>query len=257
MGGAQNSLNPIGLKMNLVIDIGNTRVKAAVFDNGRAVAVHACESFGADEAKRLLELYPSVEKTIVSSTAADAADVARQMRRLAGHCLLFGAGVPVPIRSSYATPETLGADRIAAAVGAAWLYPGRNVAIADFGTALTVDLVTADGTYRGGFISPGLKMRFRALHDYTSRLPECSATERLLPLGDSTQSCIEQGVMQGMAAEAEGLIARLRAENEDLLIIFTGGDAKFFVKRIKNAIFADCEPVLCGLDRILEYNVPE
>ena len=154
-------------------------------------------------------------------------------------------------------PETLGRDRLAAAVGATVLYPGRNVLIVDFGTAVTIDLVTADATFRGGCISPGMKTRFRALHDYTAKLPLCAATESEELAGLTTRQAIELGVMNGIAFEIEGYAARMRSQIEDLCVIFTGGDANFFVKRIKNTIFANCNLVFCGLNRILEYNASE
>jgi len=242
--------------LNLIIDIGNTRAKTALFDDGRIVAASSWERIDGDVLARLSAEYPPICKAVVSSTGADAGPVVEMLTRRIGRCLHFRPGVPVPLACSYASPETLGPDRLAAAVGAAALYPGRNILIADFGTAVTVDLVTADGTYRGGFISPGVAARFRALHEYTAHLPLCSPTGAVLPVGDSTRTCIEQGVMSGLAYEIEGHIARMGEKNDDLLIIFAGGDAKYFVKRIKNAIFADCDPVLFGLDRILEYNVP-
>ena len=121
-------------------------------------------------------------------------------------------------------------------------------------TAITVDYVSGDGTYRGGAISPGMGMRFQALHRYTARLPLCRETAEERLYGTTTTSCIEQGVMNGIAFEIEGYIARFRRENADICIIFTGGAAKNFAKRIKNAIFADCELVFLGLNRILEFN---
>jgi len=114
--------------------------------------------------------------------------------------------------------------------------------------------VSGDGTYRGGAISPGMGMRFQALHRYTARLPLCRETAEERLYGTTTTSCIEQGVMNGIAFEIEGYIARFRRENADICIIFTGGAAKNFAKRIKNAIFADCELVFLGLNRILEFN---
>ena len=243
--------------MNLVVDIGNSRVKAAVTDGGRVVRMIAGERFDVGMMRALQSEFPDIERAVVSSTAGDAEAAAGVIRQVGVWCMMFTPQVPVPVANAYGSPGTLGADRLAAAVGIAAMYPGRNAAIIDCGTALTVDLLTADGTYRGGFISPGLRMRFAALHEHTSRLPECGPTEEILPLGTDTRSCIEQGVMQGMTAEIEAHIARFEAKNDDLLKIFTGGDAKFFVKRIKNAIFANCEPVICGLDRILEYNVSE
>ena len=128
-----------------------------------------------------------------------------------------------------------------------------NCLIVDFGTAITIDLVE-NGVFRGGNISPGVRTRFRALHDYTQRLPECNPTEEVLPLGRTTAQAIEQGVMQGIVNEIEGYISAFSKKNAKITLIFTGGDAKFFVKRIKNAIFAKWDPVVCGLNRILEYN---
>ena len=137
------------------------------------------------------------------------------------------------------------------------LYPGRNVLIVDFGTAVTIDLVTADNTFRGGCISPGVTMRFRALHDYTAKLPLCAATGGEGLSGLTTEEAIELGVMNGIAFEIEGYVTRMREKIDGLRVIFTGGDAKFFVKRIKNTIFANCNLVFCGLNRILEYNASE
>ncbi len=121
------------------------------------------------------------------------------------------------------------------------------------GTAITIDLVEG-GVYRGGNISPGMNMRFRALHDYTARLPLESATDEIMTLGNTTSTAVGQGVMQGIVNEIEGYIESFSKKNREISTIFTGGDAKRFVKRIKNAIFADCELVVCGLNRILDYN---
>ena len=164
---------------------------------------------------------------------------------------------PVPVANAYHTPETLGRDRLAAAVGATVLYPGRNVLIVDFGTAVTIDLVTADNTFRGGCISPGMKTRFRALHDYTACLPLCGPTESGELQGLTTEEAIRLGVMNSLTFEIEGYMARMEKKIDDLCVIFTGGDAKYFAKRIKNTIFANCNLVFCGLDRILEYNASE
>lgn len=160
----------------------------------------------------------------------------------------------MPIRNAYGTPATLGADRLAAAVGASLVAAGRDALVVDFGTAITVDYVSGDGTYRGGAISPGMRMRFEALHRFTARLPLCGETDEERLYGTTTQSCIEQGVMNGIAFEIEGYIGRFRRQNADICVIFTGGAAKNFAKRIKNAIFADCELVFLGLNRILEFN---
>jgi len=134
---------------------------------------------------------------------------------------------------------------------------GRNVLIVDFGTAVTIDLVTADATYRGGCISPGVQLRFGALHDHTAALPLCRPSDEEGLQGLTTEEAVTRGVMNSVAFEIEGYIRRMEAQIDGLCVIFTGGDAKYFVKRIKNTIFASCNLVYCGLERILEYNASE
>ncbi len=270
--------------MNLLIDIGNTLVKCAVTDRGAVIAEERAERLTADLLDRLLTGRP-VERAIVCSTRGAVPEVLKAVRARVAVCLEFTQRTPVPIGNAYRSPETLGLDRLAAAVGAAALYPGRNVLIVDAGTALTVDLVTADGVFRGGCISPGLRMRLQALHDHTAALPLCEPSETVLAevdalgsvekaersgepalsavdeavglLGGTTEEALVRGAMQSVAFEIEGYANRFREKFADLCIIFTGGDAHFFVKRIKNTIFASRNPVFCGLDRILEYNVRE
>jgi len=239
--------------LNLVIDIGNTLTKLAVFDGGNIVAQHCVERLHPSMLEELFAAWP-VRRAVVASTRGECDEVAGMLRPRVDYLLEFCSQVPVPINNAYLTPETLGRDRLAAAVGAAVLYPERNVLVVDFGTAITIDLVTADNTFRGGVISPGMNTRFRALHDYTAKLPLCDATDSEELLGLTTSQAIEQGVMNGIAFEIEGYAERMREKIEDLCVIFTGGDAKYFVKRIKNTIFANCNLVFCGLNRILEYN---
>lgn len=243
--------------MHLTIDIGNTRVKYAVFDQGTLLSDGCVETLDEKVLLSILSEYPTISRSIVASTRGAVDHTVDLLRRHVGHCMRLSIREPLPLRTTYATPDTLGEDRLAAAVGAAYLYPNRNLLIVDFGTAITVDLVTADGIFRGGNISPGMAMRFKALADYTAALPLCSAVDEYALVGRSTRQAIEQGVMNGIAFEIEGYIARLSAEMDALSIIFTGGDAKFFAKRIKNTIFAHCDLVFLGLNRILEYNASE
>lgn len=242
--------------MNLIVDIGNTLVKSALLERGRVVEEHADGAFCPEAVAGLLER-GRVRRAILSSTRGEMPEVAAWLRERVSSLLLFTPQTPVPIRNVYRTPQTLGRDRLAAAVGAATLYPGRNVLIVDFGTAVTIDLVTADNTFRGGCISPGMTMRFRALHDYTAALPLCGPAEDERLQGLATEDAVRLGVMNSLTFEIEGYIARMREKIDDLCVIFTGGDAKYFAKRIKNTIFANCNLVFCGLDRILEYNASE
>lgn len=214
-------------------------------------------------AAALAAAHAPVRRALVASTRGDAAEVARALERCGLEAMAFTDATPVPVASDYATPATLGCDRLAAAVGATVCCPGRNVLIVDCGTAVTFDRVTADGRYCGGCISPGAAMRFRALHEQTARLPLCALPEQTAPaartqlVGRSTAEAIVEGVVNSLTFEIEGYIARTEAELGDLCVIFTGGDAIFFEKRIKNTIFANRNLVLCGLNRILEYNASE
>ena len=234
--------------MNLVVDIGNTLLKLAVFDGGRLVAQQCVGELREETFAGLLG-GARAARAVVASTRGEAPAIVEAVRRHTDYLLEFTPATPVPIGNAYLTPATLGRDRLAAAVGAATLYPGRNALIVDFGTAVTLDFVSADGVFRGGCISPGMAMRFRALHEYTAALPLCDATDSAELLGRTTDEAVR--------LEIEGYIARMQGEIEDLCVIFTGGDTNFFAKRIKNTIFANCNLVFWGLNRILEYNASE
>ena len=242
--------------MNLVVDIGNTLLKLAVFDGGRLVAQQCVGELREETFAGLLG-GARAARAVVASTRGEAPAIVEAVRRHTDYLLEFTPATPVPIGNAYLTPATLGRDRLAAAVGAATLYPRRNALIVDFGTAVTLDFVSADGVFRGGCISPGMAMRFRALHEYTAALPLCDATDSAELLGRTTDEAVRLGVMNSLAFEIEGDIARMQGELEDLCVIFTGGDTNFFAKRIKNTIFANCNLVFWGLNRILEYNASE
>ena len=239
--------------MNLIVDIGNTRAKAVVMNGLCEVERFVSESVADDWLRAIIARY-AISRAIVSSTRGDAEWVVNMLRDVVGYVVNFSpATTPVPLANSYSTPQTLGADRLAAAVGATTLYPECDLLIVDFGTAITIDYVEG-GAFRGGNISPGVTTRFRALHDYTASLPLCTATDEVLTYGRTTREAIEQGVMRGIEHEIRGYVDDFSEKNVKKCIIFTGGDAKYFAKQIKNAIFADCEPVIFGLNRILNYN---
>jgi type III pantothenate kinase len=243
----------------LALDIGNTAVKAGCFD-GQALREMAT-GFTALQVVELVRRWQP-QHVIVSSVAEDAALRAEELRAwVPGEILTFSPGTTsVPLRNAYATPHTLGADRLAAAVGAAALRPGRNTLVIDAGTALKFDLVTADGTYHGGSIGPGLQMRLRALHEFTGRLPllplpALDATVSLV--GDSTTESLLSGVVNGAVAEITGLLSQYQAQYPGLGVLLTGGDAAFLAARLPACIFVVPELVLLGLNRILAYHVEE
>jgi type III pantothenate kinase len=240
--------------MNLIIDIGNSRAKVVVMDGDTLIEEYVAEEFNISLFKEIMEAYPAISRAIIASTRGDEDVVKGIVAERLGKVVVFKpATTPIPLANHYHTPETLGADRLAAAVGAQAMYPDSDIMIVDFGTAITIDFVEG-GAFKGGNISPGVTTRFRALSDYTARLPRCYATEEVLGYGRTTKEAIEQGVMRGVEHEILGYAEAFLQKNVKKHIIFTGGDAKYFVKRIKNTIFADCEPVIRGLTTILEYN---
>lgn len=240
--------------MKLIVDIGNSRAKVAVMHGSEIVKELATEALAKADIEALVGQYPTLRRAIVASTRGDGRETAKLIQSVGIDAICFDpAATPIPLENRYHTPTTLGPDRLAAAVGASALYPGHDVMIVDFGTAITIDYVVG-GAFVGGNISPGVTTRFRALADYTARLPLCSPTEQVLEYGRTTHEAIEQGVMRGVEQEIRGYVDSFFLKNCENCTIFTGGDAKYFVKRIKNAIFADCEPVVYGLSTILEYN---
>ena len=243
----------------LVLDIGNTAVKAGCFADGLLRETWA--GLDAAEVRALVQRWQP-QHLLVASVAEDATARAAALQPLVpGRALALVPGTTaVPLRNAYATPHTLGADRLAAAVGAAGLRPGQDTLIVDAGTALKLDLVTADGTYHGGSIGPGLGLRLRALHAFTGRLPlvplpAADATVGLV--GGSTADSILSGVVRGTVAELDGLVAQHRQRHPALAVLLTGGDAPFLAARMAGRTFVVPELVLLGLYHILAYNVEE
>ncbi|MCC3156078.1 type III pantothenate kinase [Hymenobacter sp. 15J16-1T3B] len=245
--------------ISLVLDIGNTAAKYGCFD-GAALA--EAGSVASVEELRTVLRRTRATHVLLASVAVPAEEWAAA---LAGEelaqVLVFKPGTtPVPLTNAYATPHTLGADRLAAAVGAAYLLPARPVVVIDAGTCIKCDLVTPDATYRGGSIAPGLRMRLQAMHAFTGRLPDLplpAAAEavQLALCGNDTRTAMLSGALNGAALEVNGMIASYRAEYPALAVVLTGGDAAFFESRLKGRIFAVSELVLLGLHRILVLNV--
>ena len=238
---------------NLIIDEGNTLCKIAVLDKSEVLYEWSGKEFDIVKATELVEQF-SVEKAIVASTRGGAEKICEELRSKVGKVLHFSSQTEVPIEIEYSSRQTLGADRIAVAVGVVCEMGIENALIVDMGSAITYDIIE-NGVFKGGNISLGVAMRFRALNEFTASLPLCKATEPTEEFGKSTTEAIEQGVMQGVLYEIEGYVERVLTENEKKSIIFCGGDAESFVNRIKSAIFAPRKLMFTGLNRILEYNV--
>ncbi len=243
--------------MNLIIDIGNTRTKYSVFDKDIEVFSDAVSICNIDRIRQLKSDFPKISNAIISSTGLLPEGIIDGCKKIFNFFLKFNPSTPLPFSSDYKTPTTIGADRLAGIAGAQKKFPDKNVLIIDAGTAITFDLKTKTNIHKGGNISPGLKMRFKSLHEYTHALPLVEATDISGYLGLSTREAILNGVILGMMSEIEGTIDLLSPIYEDLTIILTGGDAPFFEIRLKRTIFVIQNLVSQGLNSILNYNVPD
>lgn len=237
--------------MNLVVDSGNTAAKVGIFRDEKLMEQLSFSSI--DDLRSFLQ-QSSFQHVIVSSVRDDAALVA-SWASTTGKRLIMAPHLPVPLTSLYRTPESLGMDRLAGACGAWQLFPRRASLVIDAGTCVTYDLVDEHGRYHGGSISPGLMMRFRAVHTFTAKLPLLSPRPDVELVGKDTESSIQSGVVNGMIAEIEGMIARYSQIFPDFKVILCGGDTGFFENQLKASIFASPELVLIGLNSILIHNV--
>jgi type III pantothenate kinase len=241
--------------MNLVIDQGNTVSKLAVFKDSELISRFVEPNLTIDNLQAIFEKFPELTDGILSSVALFSKDVTEYLHKNLKKFLILNSETPLPIKNTYKTKETLGYDRIADAVGAFTIFPGIPVLIIDAGTAITIDLLTAKGEFFGGNISPGLDLRFRALHEFTKKLPAIEKKTDFPMLGKTTEEAILAGVLNGSVFELDGYIDTFKTQYPDLKIILTGGDIKYFDKKLKNSIFANSNLNLTGLNRILEYNV--
>lgn len=242
---------------NLVIDIGNTFTKIAVFNGNNIINFAKAEDVNAHNYTAICQQY-MIDKIIVSSVADNTPE---QLSALAKkkEILFFNHLSPSPIRNHYQSPQTLGLDRLAAVIGAKKIYAKNPVLVIDAGTCITYDCVDTNSNYYGGSISLGLNMRLNALNQQTQKLPLVKFDDTFAQLyGTNTQQSILSGVVNGTLAEVNQFINNYNALNADLKIILCGGDAAFFDTRLKNSIFAYqviCEPhlVLIGLNTLLNY----
>lgn len=242
----------------LTIDSGNTAVKMAVVDSGRVVETTRSAELSLEEAARLIDAY-GVKGTAYCSVRGVDARFAESLSRLSDAGLLFvNARTRFPIGIDYRTPSTLGLDRVAACCAAADMSEGKAALVVDAGTAVTADVIDATGTFRGGNISPGLGLRFRALHAFTDRLPDVSAEGDVPSFGHDTDTAIRSGVILGLAAEIKAEMAEAQRLYGARRVVITGGDGELLASRIAtdNNFEISYQPDLMalGLARIYEYN---
>lgn len=236
--------------MNLIIDIGNNSAKFFLFQGEQIILHTRKENSSFDVIDEWNRLY-DIDKVIVSSVITDCESLLDEISKLQCPVIRFNKSTPLPLEVNYRTPGTLGSDRIAAAVGAWGEAPGRNILVIDAGSAITIDFVSKDGKYNGGNIAPGIKMRLRALHEYTDRLPMVEKEGDIPTIGYDTETAIRSGVINGVCHEIEGYINEFKQKYCDVLVFLTGGDEKPLKNRIKSCIFADKYLVAKGLNRIL------
>lgn len=242
-------------KSDMIIDIGNTRMKVALFVHNELDGVLTFSNRAHRQVADLIENASAHRGIIsnVSNLAQPVSEVFQENLKI----LEFDQNTSVPIKIDYETRDTLGTDRIANAVGARKAYPGKNVLIIDFGTCIKYDVLTEDGVFRGGAIAPGVQMRFKAMYQMTGRLPlikEWDESEELWP-GKNTRSSMVSGVVQGIHSEILRYIDLVNEHYNNLTVIATGGDFTFFDKAFKNIIFANPYLTLHGLHEILRYNM--
>ncbi|MCQ2605717.1 MAG: type III pantothenate kinase [Bacteroidales bacterium] len=238
--------------MDLVVDAGNSTVKLYAFEANvlRNSLALSYDDFFSNSC--FYESYLSAKQGIICNVSKY--DSQKIVEQLSPVCFTeFTHETPCLITNAYKTPHTLGLDRLAAAIGAEALSPQRNKLIIDIGTAMTIDFVDETGRFVGGNISLGLETRFRALHEFTGKLPLCSETENVTLMGKTTEEAIRNGVVQGMLYEIEGYIREYESKYQDVAVFLTGGGSHSFEKRIKNLIFANKNLVALGLYATLLY----
>lgn len=237
--------------MNICIDIGNTNSKLGFFSDDELTQ----EMSGISDRGIIKVLNDAIpEHIMIGSVRKGIGKLIEKCRNIAPTTVLDHS-TSLPIQSTYNSPETLGMDRIAASVGAAGMFSGKNNLVIDIGTCITFDLVDSNNVYHGGAISPGVDMRLKSMHKFTSGLPLIAAKGAPELIGKNTRECMLSGVINGTIAEFEGIISRYRQFFDPLNIIFCGGGAIFFESKIKDHIFAVPNLVLVGLNHILRYNL--
>ena len=238
-----------------VIDIGNSRTKVGRFRDGELLAV---DTFSDSDGTRIAEVLtnPTPENIIYSTVGpATAPPWIADLEARGSRIVELNTTLRLPFENEYRTPQTLGKDRLAAVAGALALHPGKNCLVVDAGTCITADLLTADGRYLGGNISPGVRMRLRAMYAGTARLPLVEPEVWDGRPGRSTEGALRAGGVGGAVLEIEGLLRRWEADYADLRLLLTGGDAVLLADMMKSRIFVYPNLVLYGLDQILNYNV--
>jgi len=239
--------------MNLIIDIGNTRVKTAVFEEDKIIKHYIFNKSRLLSEMKIIVKNHQINEAIIASVSSISE---KKLAKLNNLVTLRQASqqLQLPFKNLYATPKTLGVDRMALVFGAVMMYPNQNVLIIDAGTCITFDFVNKQKEYLGGAISPGIEMRYKALHKFTFKLPLLQINKPLHFIGNSTNESIHAGVVNGVIQEIEGVIQQYKNKYLHLTVVLTGGDANFLSKQLKSSIFANQNFLLEGLNKMLIFN---
>lgn len=240
--------------MNLIMDIGNTATKLAVFQSDKMIQVQTVATTNMlAEVEALLKKFSRVKHGLLSSVKMiDNLELKRLQKLLP--IKILDVSFQFPFKNAYDTPHTLGVDRLALMAAAVQQYSKRNVLVIDAGSCVTYDFMDSNQNYLGGAISPGVEMRYKALETFTSNLPLLEKTPPNQRIGSSTEASIHSGVIHGLLHEMEGTIKEYQNKYPDLTVILTGGDTDFLCKQFKISIFANSNFLLEGLNFLLEFN---
>ena len=240
--------------MHLVIDVGNTQIKIAVFEQNKQVEyLTANQNELLSTIKALKIKYPNIQKAIVASVGTIENSILSSLKNsieiqyLTKECKF-------PFKNTYSTPNTLGIDRMVLAAGAVLEYPNQNRLVIDIGTCITYDFIDENNNYLGGAISPGIRLRYESMNQKTAKLPSLTKKKPLHFIGNSTESCMHSGVVNGIALEMDGFIELYKAQYTNFITILTGGDSDFLAMRLKNTIFANSNFLLKSLNQTFQYN---
>ena len=241
--------------MNLAIDIGNTKIKITSFKNNLIRHHFLLEKEEDITFEWITEnINEEISGIIICSVRKNISQNILSLEKNIHPFIVFTHNTPIPIINTYESPEKLGIDRLASAIGAFSIFPNKNCLIIDAGTAITFDLLNEKGEYLGGSISPGLNTRFRSLSQFTQKLPLLELNKLNKYPAKNTEDSIQNGVQLGLIYEAEGYINEIKKYFPDLHVLLTGGDYEFFETNLKKPIFAEPNLIAKGLYRILEHN---
>ena len=241
--------------MILAVDVGNTRIKAAVFEGTTLLETFFFLKTELEKSiQNILYKYKYVSQLVVSSVS-DIEKQAFSSFEDSVNIHFVSHKDSFPFVNCYETPKTLGIDRMLLAAGATLQFPNQSRLVIDAGTCTTYDFIDENDNYLGGAISPGLRLRYEALHNYTAKLPLLTLENPEHFIAKSTSESIHSGVVNGLVCEIDGFINQYKAQYSNFIIILTGGDAEFLAKRLKNTIFANSNFLLESLNQTFQYKI--